>query len=150
MEDTIYGLVNGIDTAQVEARLRSYEAANRQSILANQARQAVEQRRFSQLHVGPDAHSDVEAGSSMAPAYLDALLVTAPAITAVSQLPAMPGPCGPYEIDDKGGLRVRAKNGGKRRTAAQLEAATRAGGWTHEAQVGRLLQEAFGSLLVLA
>lgn len=154
VEDMTYNLVEGIDVAEIEAKIAKYQEENAEQIINARARKAEELAaalRAGQENPIKTDHADVGAGQisqgvsggvgvqgQYAPAALPGGGFAQPRPTGMAPQPIpVGGPADPlqgYAVDDEEAMKLRAERG------------ARAGGWTIELSKRRAIQEAFSSI----
>eukprot|EP00897_Mesotaenium_endlicherianum_P007629 jgi/Mesen1/6895/ME000353S05915 len=154
VEDTIFNLVQGVDVAETEERVRAYQAANQDQIIDAQARKAEEAAAAIREHhqqqalaTGPPSQAPPGGGNGIGGG--PAAQAGAPQGYAPTMAPGgmmAPRPVGmqptPVSQDIHG-----VHNGGQASPGRRARAA-RAGGWLPEMAARRAVEEAFLSLWV--
>ncbi|XP_077212071.1 cyclin-dependent kinase-activating kinase assembly factor-related / CDK-activating kinase assembly factor-like protein [Tasmannia lanceolata] len=154
VEDMVFNLIEGIDVAAIEAKIKIYEKENAEQIINAQARKAEdlaaalkaskgkpEQIDSIDGAVGQSSQAGVGGGQGQYAPAIAGGAFTQPRPTGIVPQ-AQPVPVGGvfdmmgYAPEDEEAQKLRAERGG------------RAGGWTVNLSRKRALEEAFGSMWV--
>ncbi|RWR82333.1 CDK-activating kinase assembly factor MAT1 [Cinnamomum micranthum f. kanehirae] len=152
VEDMTFNLVEGIDTAAIEAKIAKYQEENAEQIINARARKAEELAAALKASKGNSVQAettDGAAGQSLQAGGVQGQYAPAVAGAAFTQprptgmMPhVQPGPVG-------GGSEIQGSLGFDEETQKlRAERGARAGGWTVELSKRRAFEEAFGSMWI--